>query len=262
MRQIVKTPLSESTQNQLKLKIDNGKQYANITSKQYKSVRNQLFKEQKYICCYCECLIWDRNNPPPNMTKAEIDKLKPKENVHIEHFYEQDDYAIHGVHSLDYMNNMIASCQGDRDKMVKDDAEIKQVETEEERQLRIKNTSCGHKKEKDAHQKNPVDYKLLLNPHESVSHLFSYGEGYISASNLCNEDEKQKVDYTIERLALDASKLFRRRRQAIEIMQYEISDISNQNDKIVFINAILDETKDRLNPYFSTLKDNFRHLII
>lgn len=240
MRQIIKINLFEPTQRQLDLKIKSGKQYDDITSKQHKSIRNKLFESQKYLCCYCECLI-DKNN------------------YHIEHFYEQDDCLIHKVHSIDYLNNMIVSCEGDRNNATQ---KIVEEETEEVRQERISNTSCGHKKGKSYHNNLEVDYVLLLNPHYPISHLFSYREGYISESQVCNEEEKLKVDYTIKRLALDTPKLNRRRKKVIEDLQNEILDISNQDEILNYLKGILDETKEKLDPYFSTLKENFSYLLI
>ena len=134
MRQIKKKPLFKPTQDQLDAKILSGKHYQDITTKQLKSVKTKLLESQKYVCCYCECRV-DKNN------------------CHNEHFYEQDDYHIHQIHSLDYVNNMIASCEGDKDN-IKD-------ETTEEREERIQNTSCGHKKGKSYHNNIEVDYKLL-----------------------------------------------------------------------------------------------------
>jgi hypothetical protein len=57
MRPIIKIPLFDPTQKQLNDKIKAGKQYADLTPKQYKLVRIKLFESQKYYCCYCECLI-------------------------------------------------------------------------------------------------------------------------------------------------------------------------------------------------------------
>ncbi|MDZ7879506.1 MAG: hypothetical protein U5L45_17650 [Saprospiraceae bacterium] len=246
MRQIIKIPLFKPTQDQLDNSIKLGKQYP-VTPKQHKTIRKTLLESQKYCCCYCECVI-------------------DISNFHIEHFYEQDDYSsLHSVHSLDYSKNMIGSCEGDKDRKKTKEVEIEEseVETDEERNLRVSNTSCGHKKGKDYHKKVSVDYNLLLNPHDNITHLFSYREGYISANDdeTLTEQEKDKVKYTIKRLALDSRKLTTRRKEVIEALQNEIINIANPKDISDYLSDILDETRIELYPYFSTLKDNFKLFI-
>lgn len=248
MRQIIKIELFKPTQNQLDTSIKAGKEYP-VTDKQHDSILRKLLESQKHLCCYCECRIYRTDEPN-----------KPKrKNVHIEHFYEQDDYTFHQIHSLDYLNNMIGSCEGDKDKTTES-----KEEDNDEKEERVINTSCGHKKGKSYHDEIPVNYDLLLNPHDNISHLFSYREGYISANNeiKLTKQEIEKVEYTINRLALNADKLNRRRSRAIEDLQNEIMLKPNPKDISDYLQDVLDEAKDKLYPYFSTLKDNFSYLLI
>jgi uncharacterized protein (TIGR02646 family) len=233
MIKIIKLSLTQAVQDYLDTKISEGGDYP-PSKKKKPIIRERLLKSQKYLCCYCECEI-DENN------------------VHIEHFFEQSDYGIlHNKHSLDYPNNMIVSCQGDKDTL---------ISTDEERQKRKENTSCGHKKEQSRHHGISVCYDLLLNPHDNIEHLFLYLEGDISESKICTDIEKMKVQYTIRRLALDAPKLKRRRKTAIEVLQDEIFEINDKEDIISFITECLDDTSERLKPYFSTLRENFSYLL-
>ncbi len=233
MRKINKLPLPLSTQRQIDAKISTGKAYIDLTTKQCKSIRRKLLESQKYLCCYCERQI--------------------SKDCHIEHFYEQDDYTIHGIHSLDYAQNLIASCEGDKDPTDKKD------ETPAERIYRQENTSCGHRKGKAYHQNISVDYTLLLNPQNDISHLFSYASGYISANNSCTAIEKMQVDYTIKRLALDSDKLNRMRIKSIEELQRTLP--SNLQELTIYLQEIFDETQEELSQYFSTLKENFAFLL-
>ncbi len=241
MRQITKYELPESIQNQINLKIESGKTYKDLSKKQKRSIRRKLLESQKGLCCYCEGSISSQN--PQTLFKYS----------HNEHFFEQDDIKIHGIHSLDYKNNIIASCGGDKDA-------TNSKESSEKREKRIENITCGHKKGKPYHSNRIIDYNLLLNPHDDIVHLFSYEQGYISASNKCNELEKKQVDYTIHRLSLDAEKLNRRRRDAIEIVRIELEDFSSKEKLIQFFTEYLNETKETLKPFISTLRQNFNHI--
>ena len=234
MRKIEKVALHLPIQKQLKLKIKNEKQYSDLSPKQHRILRNRLLESQRFLCCYCEC---------------KIDKY----NYHIEHFFEQDDFSIHHIHSLDYEINMLVSCDGDINK-------IKMDENEDEKKERIKNTSCGHKKGKAYHNNVSVNYLLLLNPHNSISNLFSYMEGYISPSSTCTDDEREMVNYTIKRLSLDSDKLNRRRIGVIDSLRKEIEPLTPM-ETVKYLQDILDDTKDKLYPYFSTLLENFSYLL-
>lgn len=248
MRQIIKVKLPILIQDQLNEMIANGKSYEDIKKKFHKHLLSNISKSQKHICCYCECRIY--NTDEPNKPK--------RKNVHIEHFYEQSDYKLlHHVHSLDYHNNMICSCEGDKDK-------VQDSETNKERSFRVTNISCGHKKGKSSHNNESVNYNLLLNPHDNISHLFSYYEGYISVNTdiMLTRHEIEQVEYTIKRIGLDSEKLNRRRKQAIEYLQEEILRFNNKEEIINYLRSILDEPTSELYPYFSTLKDNFSYLII
>jgi uncharacterized protein (TIGR02646 family) len=233
MRQIIKLPLTQAVQDYLDNRIREGGKYPPRKNRK-DSIKEKLLESQKYLCCYCECEI-DENN------------------VHIEHFFEQSDYGIlHDEHSLNYPTNMIASCEGGTKTS---------VSTGQERRERKENTSCGHKKGETYHSLTAVDYDLLLNPHDNIEHLFSYLEGDISESKTCTEIEKIKVLYTIRRLALDAPKLNRRRKTALEVLQEEIFEIDDKEDIISLITEYLDDTSERLKPYFSTIKENFSYLL-
>jgi uncharacterized protein (TIGR02646 family) len=235
MRKIIQLPLNQAVQDYLDNRINQGGGYPPSENKSI--IRKKLLESQKYLCCYCECVINEKK-------------------VHIEHFFEQSDYGIlHNKHSLDYLNNMMVSCEGDKEK-------VKKNETKEERKKRIKNTSCGHKKGKSFHGNIAVDYDLLLNPYDDIEHLFLYSQGYISASKICTEIEKTKVAYTIKRLALDAPKLNRRRKMVIEELEKEIINRESVGEDITsFLFDYLDDTSERLKPYFSTLKENFSYLL-
>ena len=67
-----------------------GVSYCSLSGKPKRALREQLLKDQGYICCYCGCEIHN------------------DENTHIEHIASQ---AAHSDHDLDY-NNMLAACDG------------------------------------------------------------------------------------------------------------------------------------------------------
>lgn len=233
MRKIEKKPLFEATQKQINDRIAKGQTYSDLKPKQYRILRNFLLESQKYICCYCE-------------------KVIGKEDIHIEHFFEQS--QIEGQDkSLDYQFNMLASC-------TQNPPPKQENETEQEHQQHLEQLTCGHKKTQSYHNNSPVDYALLLNPMENIAHLFSYEDGQVKPSSICNETEKTRVSYTIKRLNLDSSTLINSRITTIEQLSVQLSNLSIEEKKQV-ITDVIDEAREKLYAYHSTIKDNFSYIL-
>lgn len=201
---------------------------------QRREIVKQLMASQKSLCCYCECRI---------LVKAPDTGNK---GYHIDHFEEQHDTILR---IFDY-NNMLLSCESNTIPANKSEAESE-----------IKNaTSCGHKKTRDQHRGDEIDYKLLLNPTDNVSKLFSYVDGVIEPSRICTPIQIQQVEYTIKRLHLDAYRLENARINEIDAIQKQLEGLTKDEQK-TFIRSLLDETQTALNPYFSTIKDNFEFIL-
>ncbi len=209
----------------------------NLTDNKKSIITEKLFKSQGFLCCYCECRIDDKNK-------------------HIEHFEERHDCP---EKVYDY-NNMLLSCEGDRNEDLSEDFDS--VERKE-------NTTCGHKKSMSYHINEEIDYSLLLNPTDTrTCYLFSYLNGFVEPSGICNESENLKVEYTIKRLSLDSDKLNRRRDLRFQKILRDIKDIDStdksesmkKEEKKRLINSLLDMTKEQVIPYYSMIKGNFEHI--
>jgi uncharacterized protein (TIGR02646 family) len=190
-----------------------------------------LLKSQKYLCCYCE---------------KQIDKS----DVHIEHFFEQNDYP---EQTLAYESNLLASCV----KLVPEKAPD---ETAEQAAMRLQKLSCGHKKSPPHHQNLPLDYGQLLNPMLPNSHLFSYLDGRIAPSKDAEPATKQKVIYTIKRLNLDNLVLTELRLIVINELLKKMQELPVEEQKR-FLEILLDESQAQLPAFFSTIKDNFSYIL-
>lgn len=142
------------------------------------SVHQSLLKEQGFICCYCGQTIH-------------------KEDSHIEHLKPQHQYPDL---ALDY-NNMIASCQGER---------------EEPPPVPV---HCGHKK----HQW--YDDNLMVSPLDvNCADFFHYTiDGQMLPSN--DPDKNKAAQTTIEKIGLNIDKLKRMRKKEIERILEEIERI-------------------------------------
>lgn len=236
MKQIKKIALSKPTEKELAQKqkfINSGKVRPdfNLSVDLRKEVRAKLFHAQKYICAYCEQSI-------------------DEQNYHIEHYFEQHDFPSR---IYDYYHNFLASCQGDIQPLTRS-------ETWEEKQERLRNISCGHRKTKAYHQNTELQYELLLNPHENVSKLVSYADGYFQPSAKCNQQEVQKVKYTAARLNLSSQKLNNRRINAINEILRQLEMLSNTDGQL-FLEDLLDENQQRLPAFHSTLHENFGFML-
>lgn len=156
---------------------------------------------------------------------------------HIEHFREQSDYQDK---IYDY-DNFLLSCQGEiANNTVK--------------------MQCGHAKERSRHAKTPVDYDLLLNPMEDIATLFFYNLSGIIESKSTEKTDIERVEYTCNRLNLNNSGLVEERVDTIERIEVALRGLSLTQQK-EFINLLLDENQDKLEPFYSTIKDNFSFLI-
>lgn len=238
MRQIVKLALNETVQNQLAQKqenINNGSAQPNwrLTPTQRIEITDKLLKSQRYLCCYCECII-------------------NASNCHIEHFYERSD---RDDLRYDYRNNLLLSCEGDRQKQ-------QEPETEEEKEERIANISCGHNKGKTYHNNLRVAYELLLNPINNNSTLMRYKD---SGLIMCKTEtllDIEKVDYTVQRLNLNSQKLKNKRLDKIEEINNQIIDKKmNLKQQKQYIATLLNEDQSELPSYNSTIKDNFGFIL-
>ncbi|MFN0203908.1 MAG: retron system putative HNH endonuclease [Bacteroidia bacterium] len=204
-----------------------------LSKPQRKEIVKKLLLSQKGLCAYCECRITEKE-------------------IHVEHFYEQH---LFPTQIYDYQDNFILSCQGNT-------IPIKKEEADEAKKERVENISCGHKKAKQGHHEVEIDYDLLLNPMEEIAYLFQYNDdGTIEASIICKEQNQQdKVNYTIKRLNLEADRLKNARVNEIIRMNRELAELNEEEQK-EFILSLLEEDQNELTPYYSTIKDNYSFLL-
>ena len=194
-----------------------------LSKEQKKKLKNVLLVSQKSLCCYCESIIG-----------------AGEEESHFEHFIEQHDNK-NLVH--DY-NNLLLSCYGNT-KSLNGNYEI----------------SCGCGKERGRHGGVEIDYSLLLNPAENNVNLYYYSlAGNIVPSIQCSDKEKEKVNYTIKRLSLDSNRLIANRLEQIDIILEEIKNLSKE-ERLNFISSLLNENKEILTPFYSTMKDTFGFIL-
>ena len=224
MRYFQRQPLKTAIQNQLSAKSSTN--FNSLTNSQRLEIVDILMASQKQLCAYCECPISTIAN-------------------HIEHFEEQHD-APNRV--FDY-TNLLLSCEGNKDPVVR-------PESTDDTHYRRSNISCGHRKAKSHHDNIAIDYILLLNPTNNVSALFSYADGMVEPSSICSKNESIQVEYTIKRLNLDAHRIENNRINEIALIQNQLEELTEEEQK-TYIRSLLDETKEALNPYISTVKDNF-----
>ncbi len=235
MRRIVKLPISQTVSNQLETKqqnIDIGMVEPNwrLSDTQKSEIKDKLLKSQKYLCCYCECEIG--------------------EFYHIEHFYERHDRP---QFIYDYSNNLILSCEGDKEKKENPESDLVREE-------RVENISCGHKKSKSYHAEIEIDYSLLLNPMNIKSNLFTYLNGIVDKSDICNSQEINQVNYTKNRLNIDSVRLNNLRITTINLISRELKTMSLLQQK-KYIDDLLDENQDKLPAFYSTIKNNFEFIV-
>lgn len=199
-----------------------------LSKKLINTIKGKLRKSQKNICCYCECELNGKNE-------------------HIEHFFERNDF----IDKIYLYENMLLSCDGDKNIVNNYDNNIHNK----------LNISCGNYKSASYHNQEKINYKLLLNPSKTnTSLLFNYYDGYISPKKNISNKEQQQVKFTIKRLNLDSEKMNTRRLNKIKEINNQIKDL-NKAEKIIFLKHLLNENKEKLTPYFSTIKDNFSFLI-
>jgi uncharacterized protein (TIGR02646 family) len=201
------------------------------TNNQRSEIVTKLIAFQKALCAYCECSISQTTH-------------------HIEHFEEQHD-APNRV--FDY-TNLVLSCEGNKNPATR-------PEPVADAHYRKSNISCGHRKTKVHHNNTEIDYNLLLNPTNNVSSLFSYADGIVEPSIVCTFQEQKQVEYTIKRLNLDAHRIENERINEIKLIQNQLDNLT-ENEQKAFISSLLNETQAILNPYFSTIKDNFGFMIL
>ncbi len=229
MRYFQRQPLETAIQNQLSAKTTTN--FNSLTNSQRLEIVAKLMEAQKQLCAYCEC--------PISLIAH-----------HIEHFEEQHD-APNRV--FDY-TNLLLSCEGNKDP-------ASRPESTADAHYRRSNISCGHQKAKSHHENIEIDYTLLLNPTNNVSALFSYADGIVESSKICSPNEVIQVEYTIKRLNLDAHRIENDRINEIILIQNQLEDLTGDEQK-TYIRSLLDETKEAVNPFFSTVKDNFGFMLL
>jgi uncharacterized protein (TIGR02646 family) len=231
MRYFQREPLYEAIQKQLLAKISTN--WNNLSDIQRREILAKLLASQKKLCAYCECRI-----------------TKQEGNHHIEHFEEQHDAP---TRVFDY-TNLLLSCEGNRDPASRPEAAA-------DAQYRTSNTSCGHRKTKGHHGEMEIDYALLLNPTNNVAALFAYMDGIVEPSNVCTPKEKIQVEYTINRLNLAAHRIENNRINELNLILNELEGLTESEQK-TYIGRLLDENQAILNPYFSTISDNFGFMLL
>ena len=231
MRYFERQPLDPRIQTLLDAKTS--KDWGTLTKNQRKEIVKRLMLSQKSLCAYCECLISD----------------KEREH-HIEHFKERHD-APNKI--FDY-TNLVLSCEGNNQPTTK-------PESISSADLRKSNISCGNGKEIGRHG-NEIDYSLLLNPTtKGVAELFSYIDGVVEPSKICTVEQAQQVEYTKKRLNLNSINLKDNRKELIN-QTIELLVGLPESLQETYIQQLLDETQDKLEPYFSTIKDNFGFMLL
>jgi uncharacterized protein (TIGR02646 family) len=228
MRYFQREALKTSVQNQLLAKTSTN--WQSLSKIQRRDIVAKLLDSQKELCAYCECRI-------------------TRDAYHIDHFEERHD----SPKIWDYSNYLLC-CEGNTNVP-------KQNETAEAANSRKSNISCGHRKTRGYHGETEIDYTLLLNPTNNVAALFSYIDGIVAPSNLCTPNEKMQVEYTINRLNLDAHRIENNRINEILLIQDELQGLTESEQKM-YIQSLLDESQTALNPYFSTIKDNFGFILL
>ncbi len=158
-------------------------------------------------------------------------------NSHIEHFHEQSQYQDK---IYDY-DNFLLSCQGE----IANDTLSMQ---------------CGHAKERSRHAYTPVDYDLLLNPMEDNADFFFYNASGIVESKTTDKANIERVEYTCHRLNLNNPALVEERVDTIERIEVALRGLSLTEQKNL-IKILLDENQAELEPFHSTIKDNFTFLL-
>ncbi len=156
---------------------------------------------------------------------------------HIEHFREQSDYKDK---IYDY-DNFLLSCQGE---IANDTVRMQ----------------CGHAKERSRHAYTSVDYHLMLNPMEDNTALFFYNASGIVESKTTDKENIERVEYTCNRLNLNNAALVEERVDAIERIEVALRGLSLAEQKRL-IEILLDENQAELEPFHSTIKDNFNFLL-
>lgn len=229
MRYFQRPPLETTIQKELLDKKTTN--FGRLTTAQRNDILAKLMTAQKSLCAYCEC---------------EISFIL----YHIEHFEEQHDAANR---IFDY-TNLLLSCEGDRNP-------VSNPESTTDAQFRKTNISCGHRKTKVQHQNTEINYNLLLNPTNNVATLFSYIDGIVEPHRSCTPKEKMQVEYTIKRLNLDTYRIENNRINEIGLIQKSLEGLT-ENEQKMYIRSLLDESQPRLNPYFSTVKDNFGFMLL
>jgi uncharacterized protein (TIGR02646 family) len=228
MRYFQRQALKTAIQNQLLAKTHTD--WNRLTTIQRRNIVVTLLASQKGLCAYCECRI----------TRYEY---------HIDHFEERQD----SPKIWDYMNFLLC-CQGNTDVSKKD-------ETAEEAEIRKSNISCGHRKT-DSHHGDKINYDLLLNPtNEGVSAFFSYFDSVVEPSKICTAEEENQVIYTRKRLNLDSFRIENERKRQIRQIRRQL-DLRSKEEQKEFLRSILDKSKDELDIYFSTIKDNFGFMLL
>lgn len=156
---------------------------------------------------------------------------------HIEHFQEQSDYQNK---IYDY-GNLLLSCQGE---IANDTLKMQ----------------CGHAKEQSRHVGESVNYDLMLNPMEDHTALFFYNASGIVEPKTTSKANIERVEYTCNRLNLNNSGLVEERVDAIERIEVALRNLSLAEQKRL-IEILLDENQAELEPFHSTIKDNFTFLL-
>ncbi len=249
MRYFERQALDTNIQHQL-----NEKQSINwnsLTDAQRKEIRLKLHVSQQSLCAYCECII--KNIQIDDVKSKDADEYDRdiKMASHIEHFVERHDDS---TKIFDYAN-MLLSCEGDKMPLKKT------FETTTTTAYRRDNISCGNGKEKSRHKDIEINYKLLLNPTtNNVSTLFSYTDGFIEPSDVCTLEQINQVKYTVKRLNLDTIRLENLRIRKVREIRIQLKDLTILQQK-AFVQDLLDEKKTDLEPFISTIKDNFSFLL-
>ncbi len=225
MRHIIKLPLQTNVLEQLKAKqqrINNGEVKPRFTpSPQQRRVVIANLLQAQKRLC-CYCECVIS----PSTTHS-----------HIEHFHEQSDYKDK---IYDY-DNFLLSCQGD---IANDTLKMQ----------------CGHAKERSRHAYAPVDYDLLLNPLEDNTALFFYNTSGVIESKSTEKADIERVEYTCNRLNLNNPGLVEERVDTIERIEAALRGLSLTEQKNL-IKILLNENQDELEPFYSTIKDNFGFLV-
>lgn len=187
----------------------------------YREVKKQLLKDQHGLCAYCEINIKFADD------EGEVDDFR------VEHFFpkSETDFGKHNYH-LDWQN-LLGVCHGGSQPNVED--------AEERFSRRKIDRSCDVPK-----GGKPISERIL-NPLEIPSDMRIYRYAAHTGRMIVDEEScppelQRKARNTIRELNLNAPRLMRMRREAIQVLEDEIENALNSGEDMEAFLTVLAES--------------------